>query len=209
MSGRIAFDGKSQRIDSVKLPRSPMTTAEKRAARYARKAREQARILQQKAALAPVAGQIAKPSREEAAKRPLPTLQGEGKYEARVVQALVEILTGRPSVAKPQKIMMPQTIYEQIALELSSTEQFYYRVTEQQGCTCKGWYYSKQRYSVGFCRHYADAFPEQAARNKAIIDKIKAEKAQAARKATVSSSDPGEPVMSETEKAGFRPFLEF
>jgi hypothetical protein len=39
---------------------------------------------------------------------------------------------------------------------------------------------------------------------------MKAGRAQAARKATASSSsDPGQPIMSDDEKAGFRPFLEF
>jgi hypothetical protein len=189
----------------VSIPRGPLTTAEKRAARYARKARDQARIQKQKAALATSAEEIAAPAREDAAKQPLPQLQGDGKYEARVVQALVEILTGRPSAARPQKIMMPETIFEKIVLELSSTEQFYYRVTEQGGCTCKGWYYSK-RYGVGYCRHYADAFPEQAARNKAIIDQIKADRKariQArpyAPKPKAQAEDPRDPTPAEMEE---------
>jgi len=121
--------------------------------------------------------------KEQAAKLPLPQLQGEGKYEARVVQALVEILTGRPTQVRPQKIeMMPETI-EKIVLILSSTEQFYYRVTAGH-CTCKGWYYSMQRFGVGKCRHHAMAFPEQAAQNAAKIEAMKAGKTQAAQKAT-------------------------
>jgi len=178
----------------------PRTTAEKRAARYAKKAREEARWqrqLQQNSAIAAHAEEIAAPCKaeaermkEQAAKLPIPQLQGEGKYEARVVQALVEILTGRPTQVRPQKIEMPETIYERIVLILSSTEQFYYRVTEQQGCTCKGWYYSMQRYDVGYCRHYADAFPEQAAHNKAIIEQIRAErKAQAAEPRDLSRAE--------------------
>jgi hypothetical protein len=78
-------------------------------------------------------------------------------------------------------------------------EQFNYRVTEQQGCTCKGWYYSKQR-TAGVLPPLRRRIPRAGSRNKAIIDQDQGEKARAARKATVSSSDPGEPVMSETEK---------
>jgi hypothetical protein len=51
---------------------------------------------------------------------------------------------------------MPETPYEQIALVLSSTGQFYYRVTPQ-GCTCKGYLYR------GKCRHFKAAFPELVA----------------------------------------------
>jgi len=202
MSGRILFDGtspKAQSIDAVKAPDGPKTTAEKRAARYARKAREEARWQrqqQQNSTIAAHAEEIAAPCKaeakrmkEQAAKLPLPQLQGEGKYEARVVQALVEILTGRPTQVRPQKIEMPETIYERIVLILSSTEQFYYRVTAS-GCTCKGWYYSVQRYGVGYCRHYADAFSEQAAHNKAIIEQIRAErKAQAAEPRDLSRAE--------------------
>ncbi|OPY51212.1 MAG: hypothetical protein A4E49_02330 [Methanosaeta sp. PtaU1.Bin112] len=153
----------------------------------------------------------AKGMKEQAVKRRLPPLQGEGKYDARVVQALVEILTGRPTQIRPQKIEMPETIFERIVLVLSSTEQFYYRVTEHGGCTCKGWHYSMQRFGIGKCRHHSMAFPEQAAQNMARIDAMKAERTgQVARKATASSSsDPGEPIMSENEKMGFKPFLEF
>jgi predicted nucleic acid-binding Zn finger protein len=172
---------------------------------------------ERKAAIAAEAERLASPARkeaerlkEQAAKLPLPPLQGEGKYEARVVQALVEILTGRPTQIRLQKIEMPETIFEKIVLVLSSTEQFYYRVTEQGGCTCKGWHFSLQRYGIGKCRHYYIAFPEQAAQNMARIDAMKAKRTgQVARKATASSSDPGEPLMSDDEKAGFRPFLEF
>ncbi len=103
----------------------------------------------------------------------LPKPTTEGKYESRIVQALVEIMTGRPTTAKPQKIEMPKTIYEPIVLELSSTKQFYYRVTPRS-CTCKGWHYSIQKYGIGKCRHHTDAFPHQAAKNETQIEKIKA-----------------------------------
>jgi len=151
----------------------------------------------------------AKGMKEQAVKRLLPPLQGEGKYDARVVQALVEILTGRPTQIRPQKIEMPETIFERIVLVLSSTEQFYYRVTESS-CTCKGWHYSMQRYGIGKCRHHTLAFPEIARENARQIEQMKAQRTgQVARKATASSSDSGEPLMSDDEKAGFKPFLEF
>lgn len=171
---------------------------------------------ERKAAIAAEAERLASPARkeaerlkEQAAKLPLPPLQGEGKYEARVVQALVEILTGRPTQIRPQKIEMPETIFEKIVLVLSSTEQFYYRVTESS-CTCKGWHYSMQRYGIGKCRHHTLAFPEIARENARQIEQMKAQRTgQVARKATASSSDAGEPLMSNDEKAGFKPFLEF
>jgi hypothetical protein len=53
-------------------------------------------------------------------------------------------------------VKMPETPYEPIALVLSSTGQFYYRVTPQ-GCTCKGFAYRKT------CRHFKAAFPELVA----------------------------------------------
>ena len=87
------------------------------------------------------------------AKMPLPPAASEGMFEVRFVQALVEIMTGRATVAKPDMVKMPETPYEQIALVLSSTGQFYYRVTPQ-GCTCKGFVYRKT------CRHFKAAFPE-------------------------------------------------
>jgi hypothetical protein len=87
------------------------------------------------------------------AKLPLPLAASEGMFEVRFVQALVEIMTGRATVAKPDMVKMPETPYEQIALVLSSTGQFYYRVTPQ-GCTCKGFVYR------GKCRHFKAAFPE-------------------------------------------------
>lgn len=90
------------------------------------------------------------------AKLPLPPAASEGMFEVRFVQALVEIMTGRATVAKPDMVKMPETPYEQIALVLSSTGQFYYRVTPQ-GCTCKGFVFRKT------CRHFKAAFPELVA----------------------------------------------
>jgi hypothetical protein len=90
------------------------------------------------------------------AKMPLPPAASEGMFEVRFVQALVEIMTGRATTAKPDMVKMPETPYEPIALVLSSTGQFYYRVTPQ-GCTCKGFAYRK------ICRHYKAAFPELVA----------------------------------------------
>jgi len=178
---------KTKKWSAGKAPDFDAMLASARAKNEAERLRETAQAAseaapERKAAIAAEAEKLASPARkeaermkEQAAKLPLPQLQGEGKYEARVVQALVEILTGKPTQIRPQKIEMPETIFEKIVLELSSTEQFYYRVTEQGGCTCKGWHFSVKKYDVGYCRHYADAFPEQAARNKAIIDQIKAD----------------------------------
>jgi hypothetical protein len=90
---------------------------------------------------------------------PLPPAASEGKFEVRFVQALVEVMTGHATTAKPDMIKMPETVYEPIALVLSSTGQFYYRVTPQ-GCTCKGFAYR------GYCRHFKAAFPELAAEKK-------------------------------------------
>lgn len=136
---------------------------------------EQQRIKQAAEQMAAGAQAEAKRMKEAALKLPLPESLTEGKYEARIVQALVEILTGRPTRARPQKIMMPETIFEPIVLELSSTEQFYYRVTSGH-CTCEGWFYSMKRFGIGKCRHHTDAFPEIAARNHSEIERIKAEK---------------------------------
>ena len=119
--------------------------------------------------------QAAKDDIERLKKLPLPEPKTEGKYEARIVQALVEILTGTPTLAKPVQIQMPETLYEPITLVLSSTEQFYYRVTPDS-CSCKGWYFSKERYNVGKCRHHTLAFPEIAAENNRIIEELKASK---------------------------------
>jgi len=93
------------------------------------------------------------------AKMPLPPAASEGMFEVRFVQALVEIMTGRATAAKPDMVKMPETDYEPIALVLSSTGQFYYRVTPQ-GCTCKGFTYRKT------CRHFKAAFPELVAQGE-------------------------------------------
>ena len=93
------------------------------------------------------------------AKLPRPLAASEGMFEVRFVQALVEIMTGRATVAKPDMVKMPETPYEQIALVLSSTGQFYYRVTPQ-GCTCKGYIFR------GKCRHFKAAFPELVAQRE-------------------------------------------
>ena len=167
------------------------TTAQKRAARYARRAREEAREQQQQYnAIAAHAEEIAVPCKDEAermkaqaVKLPLPEGTTEGMYESRIVQALVEIMTGRRTTARPQIISMPETIFEPICLVLSSTEQFYYRVTASS-CTCKRWHYSAQRFGIGKCRHHTLAFPEQAAQNAAQIEAMRAEKkTQKAKKA--------------------------
>jgi len=114
----------------------------------------------------------AKEEAERLKKLPLPAPKTEGKYEARIVQALVEILTGTPTIAKPQIIEMPETIYQPITLVLSSTQQFYYRVTPDS-CSCDGWFYSSQRYGAGKCRHHTLAFPEIAAQNNKIVEGLK------------------------------------
>lgn len=93
------------------------------------------------------------------AKMPLPPASSEGMFEVRLVQALVEVMTGRATTAKPDMVKMPETLYEPIALVLSSTGQFYYRVTPQ-GCTCKGYLYR------GKCRHFKAAFPELVAQRE-------------------------------------------
>ena len=93
------------------------------------------------------------------AKMPLPPAASEGMFEVRFVQALVEIMTGWATAAKPDMVKMPETDYEPIALVLSSTGQFYYRVTPQ-GCTCKGFTYRKT------CRHFKAAFPELVAQGE-------------------------------------------
>ena len=93
------------------------------------------------------------------AKLPLPPAASEGMFEVRFVQALVEIMTGRATVAKPDMVKMPETPYEPIVLVLSSTGQFYYRVTPQ-GCTCKGYIFR------GKCRHFKAAFPELVAQRE-------------------------------------------
>ena len=72
-----------------------------------------------------IANQMAVSAQAEAqrikAKLPLPPASSEGMFEVRIVQALVEVMTGRATVAKPDMVKMPETPYEQIALVLSST----------------------------------------------------------------------------------------
>ena len=113
-------------------------------------------MLAEKERVKQAANQMAASAQAEAhrikAKLPLPPAASEGMFEVRFVQALVEIMTGRATVAKPDIIKMPETPYEPIALVLSSTGQFYYRVTPQ-GCTCKGFFYRNT------CRHFKAAFP--------------------------------------------------
>lgn len=109
-------------------------------------------------------GQAAASAKAEAQrlkeKMPLPPASSEGKFEARFVQALIEIMTGKPTTTKPDMVRMPETPFEPIALVLSSTGQFYYRVTARGGCTCKGYAYRKT------CRHYQTAFPEMATKTE-------------------------------------------
>ena len=120
-------------------------------------------LLAEKERIKQAADKVAAGAQAEAqrikAKMPLPPAASEGMFEVRFVQALVEVMTGRPTVAKPDMVKMPETDYEPIALVLSSTGQFYYRVTPQ-GCTCKGFAYRKT------CRHFKAAFPELAAQGE-------------------------------------------
>lgn len=112
---------------------------------------------------------------ESARKMPQPQ-ETEGKFEVRFAQVLVEIMTGRPTIAKPDMIKMPEPEkFEPLALVLSSTEQFYYRVTPSH-CPCQGWYWSNVRYGIGKCRHHTQAFPEVAMENTRRIEQIKTQK---------------------------------
>ena len=112
---------------------------------------------------------------ESARKMPLPK-ETEGKFEVRFAQVLVEIMTGRPTIAKPDMIKMPEPEkFEPLALVLSSTEQFYYRVTPSH-CPCLGWHWSNVRYGIGKCRHHTQAFPEVAMENTRRIEQIKNQK---------------------------------
>jgi hypothetical protein len=125
--------------------------------------------------------------RQQKMARELPSaVSSEGKFEYRVVQALIEIMTGRPTTARPDMIWMPRNEEsEPQAMVLSSTEQFYYRVTPSH-CPCKGWFYSMGSYGMGKCRHHTLAFPEIARENAARIAGIKDRKtaeAQAKKKA--------------------------
>jgi hypothetical protein len=153
---------------------------------------------------------------EKARKMPQPQ-ETEGKFEVRFAQALIEIMTGRPTIAKPDMIKMPEAEkFEPLALVLSSTAQFYYRVTPSY-CPCQGWFWSVERYGIGKCRHHTLAFTEIARENSARIEEIKASRkvSSSARKvknspkaSATSSDDPGEPLLSDAERLGFRPFLE-
>lgn len=68
---------------------------------------------------------------------------------------LVGILTGSKCDIPPQTIRMPETEFEQIVLELSSTGKYYYRVTASH-CPCKGFHYNHN------CSHFKRAFPKLA-----------------------------------------------
>jgi hypothetical protein len=120
-------------------------------------------MLAEKERMKQAANQMAASAQAEAqrikAKLPLPPAASEGMFEVRLVQALVEVMTGRATTAKPDMVKMPETPYEPIALVLSSTGQFYYRVTPN-GCTCKGYLYR------GKCRHFKAAFPELVAQRE-------------------------------------------
>lgn len=43
------------------------------------------------------------------AKMPLPPASSEGMFEVRLVQALVEVMTGRATTAKPDMVKMPES----------------------------------------------------------------------------------------------------
>jgi hypothetical protein len=143
-------------------------------------------------------------------------VSSEGKFEFRFVQAFIELLTGRPTTARPDVIWLPKNMEsEPLALVLSSTEQFYYRVTPSH-CSCRGWFYSRGSYGMGKCRHHTLAFPDIARENASRIDGVRARrKAEAqAKKARPkpkqwarSSSDAGEAPF-EMERMGFKPYVE-
>jgi len=122
-----------------------------------------------------------------------------GMYEAKVARAVLEILTGKPVGFDPRRL----DVTDEIQLVRSSDGQHYYRVTEA-GCGCKGWHFSSQRYGVGRCRHYAEAFPEQAARNALLIQQIKAERKPQARpeapKPKARAEEPRDPTPAEMEE---------
>lgn len=136
-------------------------------------------------------------------KMTLPPAESEGKYEVRFAQLLTEIMTGKPTSAKPQLIKMPETVYEPIALVLSSTEQFYYRTTPNH-CPCKGWFYSVERFGVGKCRHHTQAFPEQAAKNTAEIERIKPEKKGTAKPRTEAPATPIDAIKAALQDRGLK-----
>ena len=87
------------------------------------------------------AAEVAQGQQEAVQRLPSP-VSSEGLFEFRFVQAFVELLTGRPTTARPDVIWLPKfKESEPLALVLSSTEQFYYRVTPSH-CSCRGWIYS-------------------------------------------------------------------
>jgi len=144
-------------------------------------------------------------------------VSSEGMFEFRFVQAFIELLTGRPTTARPDVIWLPMfKESEPLALVLSSTEQFYYRVTPSH-CSCRGWFYSKGSYGMGKCRHHTLAFPDIARENAARVEEIRARRkaeAQAKKKAKPkpkqwarSSSYAGKSP-SELERVTFRPYVE-
>ena len=144
-------------------------------------------------------------------------VSSEGMFEFRFVQAFIELLTGRPTTARPDVIWLPTfKESEPLALVLSSTEQFYYRVTPSH-CSCRGWFYSKGSYGTGKCRHHTLAFPDIARENAARVEEIRARRkaeAQAKKKAKPkpkqwarSSSYAGKSP-SELERVTFRPYVE-
>ena len=161
------------------------------------------------------AAEVAKGQQEAVQRLPSP-VSSEGIFEFRFVQAFIELLTGRPTTARPDVIWLPKfEESEPLALVLSSTEQFYYRVTPSH-CSCRGWFYSKGSYGMGKCRHHTLAFPDIAGENAARIEGMRARrKAEAqAKKAKPkpkqwarSSSDAGEAPF-EKERMGFKPYVE-
>lgn len=177
------------------------TTAQKRAERLARKQKakqEYEEWLKQQATTA-----RAQEETKIKAKMPLPPAESEGKYEVRFAQLLTEIMTGKPTSSKPQLIKMPETVYEPIALVLSSTEQFYYRTTPNH-CPCKGWFYSVERFGVGKCRHHTQAFPERATKNTTKIERIKAEKKETATPRTKASVSPIDAIKAALQDRGLK-----
>ena len=144
---------------------------------------EAQRVKKASSAIAAQALGEARRMQERALKMPQPQ-ETEGKFEVRFAQVLVEIMTGRPTIAKPDMIRMPEpNKFEPLALVLSSTEQFYYRVTPTH-CPCLGWHWSNVRYGIGKCRHHTQAFPEAAGENARQIERMKAQrKTQAGRRA--------------------------
>jgi hypothetical protein len=144
-------------------------------------------------------------------------VSSEGMFEFRFVQAFIELLTGRLTTTRPDVIWLPKfKESEPLALVLSSTEQFYYRVTPSH-CSCRGWFYSKGSYGMGKCRHHILAFPDIARENAAMIEGLRARRraeAQAKKKAKPkpknwarSSSYAGKSP-SELERVTFRAYVE-